>query len=338
MKQTLLCLILCILSLITQAQLTQNATSLLKIYEDDDFFNVWGRGTDKAYSNGTSIGYLYMKKKNSKFVDKWLMPKAGKIAVNVWEWNIMQIMITPNNISDTGFIANDYYYAGALFARHELTSYNAVKKYSLHSEILFGVMGPWAFAEQTQTFFHELIHYQTPQGWGHQVPNAPLLNYNFTYERMLWNPVNYLDIRGSGTAQAGTMTTALQAKASVRVGLFNPYFGDPDMAKATKRKFQVYIFGNPMFNITMYNALLQGGIFRSRDQQFVDYNSEQLTHMRHFTWGIDYGMGFGINRCSFIYTQQSRTAWMSGTGKHSVGNITLLISLSKRPVPPPSIR
>lgn len=333
MKIALLCIVLMGMPALALAQLTQNATRLLRIYEDDDFFNIWGRGTDKAYSNGTLIGYRYMKFKQSRFVDNWLMPKAGKQAINVWEWNLMQIMITPNNISDTAFNPDDYYYAGALFARHELTSYNPLKQYSLHSEILFGVMGPLAFAEETQTFFHNLIHYQKPKGWQHQVPNAPLLNYNFTYERMLYTPRPFLEVVGSANAQAGTMVAALQAKTVIRVGKLNPYFGNTDLKTATRNKFQVYAFGNPMFNVVFYNALLQGGIFKWRSGDFMDLSAQQETKMKHFTVGIDYGVGLGFNRCSVIYTQQTRSAWMRGTGKHSVGNISLLISLSKAPPP-----
>jgi len=317
------------------AQVTQNATSLLKLYEDDDYFNVWGRGTDRAYTNGTSIGYLYMKRKRDKFIDKWLMPKAGPDAINVWEWGVMQMMMTPNDLHDSAYIPDDFYYSAALFARHGLTSYNSEKKYSLHSEILIGVMGPWALGERSQTFVHHLIGDQPPQGWSNQVPNAPVLNFNFTFERMLWHPVDYLEIVGSTSAQAGTMIDAVGAKTILRAGLFNPWFGDRDLSKATKHKFQVYAFAAPVLTIQFYNALLQGGLFSGKDENFNYNSAERTTHLNPFVLGLDYGVGFKINRCSFVYTQQSATAWMSGTGNHSVGNFTILISLSKKPPPSP---
>ncbi|WP_143308366.1 lipid A deacylase LpxR family protein [Chitinophaga vietnamensis] len=335
MKRSAWLLLLCISSINASGQLQQNASKQLRLYEDDDFFNVWGRGTDRAYSNGTAIGYLYMKKKKNHFIDRWLLAKAGRKAVNVYEWDLMQVMITPDNIADTSYIPSDFYYAGALFATHGVTSYNSAKQYSLHSEIVFGVMGPWAFVEQTQTFVHHIIGDQLPRGWSHQVPNAPLLNYNLTYERMLWHPRKYFEIIGGAGGRAGTMATGLFAQTYLRVGKYNSYFGDADLKTATRHKFQVYLFARPRFDIMMYNALLQGGIFRSRDQHFVDESSNRLTHMRHFTIGMDYGIAFGINRCSVVYTQQPRTAWMSGTGKHSVGNITLLISLSRATIPSP---
>lgn len=333
MKRWLSLFSLCIMANAISAQITQDATKQLRIYEDDDFFNVWGRGTDRGYSNGSSVGYLYMKNKKSVFLDKWILPVAGHNAINVFEWDLMQIMITPNQIADTSYIPKDFYYAGALYATHGLTSYNPEKKYSFHSELVFGVLGPWAFAKETQTFFHDLIGYQPPRGWEYQVPNAPLINYNFTYEVMLWSPVNYLEIVGAANGKIGTMTTGASAYTYIRAGLFNPYFGERDLAVATKRRCQLYAMARPQFNIIGYNALLQGGIFRSRDSNFDELENAQQTHMRHWTIGMDYGIGIVINRASIVYTQKTRTEWMSGTGKHSVGNITLLIPVSRKTIP-----
>ncbi|NSL89597.1 lipid A deacylase LpxR family protein [Chitinophaga sp. Mgbs1] len=327
MKKLLLPVILCI-TVATHAQITQNAAQLLRLYEDDDFFNVWGRGTDKGYSNGSSIGYVYMKKKPSVFIDNWLFPKAGKDAVNVFDWALMQIMITPNQIADTSFHPEDYYYAGALFATHGLTSYDPVKKYSLRSEIVFGVLGPWSLAKETQTLFHHIINYQPPEGWEHQVPNSPLLNYNFTYERMVWEYRRSGEVVAGVTGRAGTMITGFTAQVYARYGLINPYFGDTNVQRAMRRKFQLYLMVRPQFTAVAYNALLQGGIFRSRDTNFEELEGKHTSHMRRFSIGLDYGIGIGIGRTSICYTQQTRTAWMSGTGKHSVGNITLLIPLS----------
>ncbi|MBO9731915.1 MAG: lipid A deacylase LpxR family protein [Chitinophaga sp.] len=332
MKKLLLFLFFCATIAVASGQITQDATKQLRVYEDDDFFNVWGRGTDRGYSNGSQVGYLYMKKKSSAFLDKWILPTAGPQAINVFEWDLMQVMITPNQIADSSFIPADFYYAGALFATHGLTSYNPEKKYSFHSELVFGVLGPWALAKESQTFFHHLIGYQPPRGWEYQVPNAPLLNYNFTFEAMLWNPIKSLEILGGLNAKTGTMTTAVGAWSYIRYGLFNPYFGNRDLTTAVRRRFQLYVMARPQFTFTAYNALLQGGIFKSEDTNFEQLDGNRQTHMRRWSIGMDYGIGIVINRMSLLYTQKTRTEWMSGTGKHSVGNITLLIPISRKTI------
>lgn len=333
MKRLLSGFIFCLLGLWATAQVTQDATRQLQIYEDDDFFNVWGRGTDRAYSNGSSIGYLYMKNKKSTFLDKWLLHQAGADGINVFEWSLMQIMITPNQIADTSYQPKDFYYAGALFATHALSSYNPIKKYSIRTEIVFGIMGPWALAKETQTFAHNLISYQPPRGWENQVPNAPLLNYNLTFEVMLWHPLKELEVIGGLDAKAGTMTTSATLYSYLRYGLFNPYFGHINPEIATKRRFQLYAMARPQFSGIIYNALLQGGIFRSSSGNFDELAGQQRTHMRNFTIGMDYGIGIVINRMTISYTQKTMTEWMSGTGKHSVGNITLNIPISRKTIP-----
>ncbi|MFY0253173.1 lipid A-modifier LpxR family protein [Chitinophaga sp. 30R24] len=333
MKIFILCLLLCLPAAVTIAQITQDATRLFRIYEDDDYFNVWGKGTDRAYSNGTAFGYLYMKEKKSVLIDKWLFPIAGNNATNVFEWDLMQIMMTPSKIADTSYQPKDFYYAGALYATHGVTSYDPVRKRSFHSEIVFGVMGPWALAKQTQTFVHKLIGYQPPRGWEYQVPNAPLLNYNFIYEIMLWNPIKSLEIIGNASGKAGTMITSAGALVCFRYGLINPYFGNIDQAIATHRRFQLYLLARPQINFTAYNALLQGGIFKNTSTNYEELADEQQTYMRHITIGLDYGFGITIKRMSINYTQKTQTEWMSGTGKHSVGNITLLIPVSRKTIP-----
>jgi lipid A 3-O-deacylase len=107
------------------------ATKMFRVYED--FLNVSGNGTDRSYSNGTRLDFFYEKQTSRGLLHK-LMPKAGDSSRNIYGWSLMQLMVTPKNISATTFFPNDYYYAGALFATHSLHSYNSKKKYSFQTE------------------------------------------------------------------------------------------------------------------------------------------------------------------------------------------------------------
>ncbi len=326
MQRLYLCLLLLLCTGNAFPQIMEQAPGTLRLYEDDDFFNVWGKGTDEAYSNGTNISYFYVKQKPSTCIDKWIFPRAGKKALNVFEWSIMQVMVTPQDISDTAFQKHDYFYAGALFATHGLTSCNPVKRYSLHSELVFGILGPWSLAKETQSIFHQLIHYQQPMGWTYQVPNSPLLNYNLSYERMLWNPVKLLEVTGGATLRAGTMYDGISAISTIRFGLFNPYFGRTDGSRAL-RKIQVYTIARPQAHLIFYNALLEGGILQSGNPAFMDVYGNQTVNMRHRTIQLDYGVGTSINRFTITYTQKTLSEWMAGTRHHSVGNISIYIPL-----------
>lgn len=61
---------------------------LFRIYEDNDFINIAGKGTDKGYTNGTRFDYFYLKKAPSHFFpDKWF-PTAGAGAVNTYSYSL----------------------------------------------------------------------------------------------------------------------------------------------------------------------------------------------------------------------------------------------------------
>jgi hypothetical protein len=42
---------------------TKNEGKLLRIYEDNDFINIRGKGTDRAYSGGTRVDIFYQLKR-----------------------------------------------------------------------------------------------------------------------------------------------------------------------------------------------------------------------------------------------------------------------------------
>jgi hypothetical protein len=84
-------------------------------------------------------------------------------------------IITPKDIKTTEYQPDDYPYSGSLFATYSLRSYHPQKKYSFQTELLLGVMGPAALAEQGQKLIHQVISYQLPMGWDHQLGNEILL-------------------------------------------------------------------------------------------------------------------------------------------------------------------
>src|ERR1700730_15245443 len=123
---------------------------LLRIYEDNDFLNIRGQGTDDAYTNGTRIDFFYLKKHASRsFIDK-LMPKAEQNSIDVYGWGIMQLMFTPNDLTKESYQPDDYPYSGALIISHSLYSYDPFNKYDFQTELVFGAMGPIALAAETQ--------------------------------------------------------------------------------------------------------------------------------------------------------------------------------------------
>lgn len=300
---------------------------MLRIYEDNDFMNVRGKGTDESYTNGTRLDYFYQRQSAPRFIDKWLLPRTGKNAINTTHWSLMHIMITPEDIRTPKYQPNDYSYAAALILAHGLDSYDPQRKFSLQSELIMGVMGPLAFGEELQKWFHKVLGYTRPRGWDNQLPNAPLLNYNFTYEKMVWQPGPALEMIGGASGYAGTMLDGAAVHATLRAGHMNPYFGIPRGSGLQEKKFQVYAFLRPTVEYTLYNALLEGGLFSWRNSRFEINRSFKTATLNPWVSRIDYGVTLAFRRYILAYTQKTQSASLKGTRQHEVGNVSLYIRL-----------
>src|SRR5580700_2189288 len=86
-----------------QYKQTDTLNWMFRIYEDNDFLNARGCGTDDAYTNGTRLDYFYQPKHPSKNPIDRLLPKAGAHSINTYGWGIMQLMYTPKNITDSAY-------------------------------------------------------------------------------------------------------------------------------------------------------------------------------------------------------------------------------------------
>jgi len=182
----------------------QTPTRLFRAFWDDDYINYSGHGTDRAYTDGTRFELFYLKSKPSRFFVDKAMPKAGDSSINVFGWGLVQIMITPEDISNPNFQPNDYPWAGALFVSHTLYSYNEQKKYDLQTEIDGGVTGPAALAGPFQDAVHQMIKYKRPRGWDNQFGNAPWVDVKFAAEKQLAAFDRFVEVIGGAQATAGT--------------------------------------------------------------------------------------------------------------------------------------
>ena len=215
---------ICLPSLAAAQQEVKSPQKMLRIFEDADFINIRGHGTDESYTNGTMIDYFYTKPERSRFFLDRLFPSAGEGSINTYSWGVTQLMFTPRDISKSEYQPNDYPYAGALFAMHDLYSYNSIKKYSLHTGIIAGIRGPHAYAGETQRFVHGLINYEKPMGWDNQLKDRGIINFNFRAEKLLYTCKRLLDVIGRGEVFAGNTFNGIVIDPTIRFGKMNPYF------------------------------------------------------------------------------------------------------------------
>ncbi|MFC3829505.1 MULTISPECIES: lipid A deacylase LpxR family protein [Niastella] len=321
---------LCMISVKSFAQ-TKEPTRMFRVYEDDDYFNIKGNGTDKAYSDGTRLDFFYEKKNKSRFFLDRLMPHAGDSSKNMYGWSLMQVMATPNNISTTEYQPHDYPYAGALLAIHSLHSYNPEKKYNFQTEVMAGVRGPASLAEPVQKGFHSLINYQKPMGWDNQLRTMPLVNINFIAEKQFLSIGNWIEVNGGVQAAAGSLIDALTMYPMIRIGRMSPYFdGYVNQFGSFQRngklvKTQYYFVFKPMADLVAHNSLLQGKRKNENDDNVDTNNDEPAKNIRHLASNVQFGAVIAHGNFGMSYTQTYSNSYIKGLYRHSVGNLTMSV-------------
>jgi lipid A 3-O-deacylase len=328
----LVSLILLLMVTATFSYAQENYTHLFRLYEDNDFINVLGKGTDKGYTNGTRIDYFFTKSHPSVFfIDRWL-PKAGPSALNTFGYSVTQLMLAPGDLTKSMPDKHDWPYSGALFLTHSLYSADAEKKFSVHTEIVTGVSGALSFTENAQVWIHKVTHYIRPQGWDKQMPDGILLNLNLLAEKMIWHSGKSVELTAGGQVYAGTMQDGLLLQAQLRIGNMQPYFGGytPAFSSAPHngyRRFEFYFFLKPAAQYVAYNALLEGGVFSGRSAYYSGKDGTGSSpDIRNGILIMQAGLVLIAGRISGSVTEKAFSSVMKGVPGETVGNISLTYS------------
>lgn len=304
---------------------------LVRVYEDNDFINITGKGTDKGYTNGTRLDYFYTKDHPSHFfIDRWF-PLAGDGAVNAFSYSLMQVMLVPTDISRSQPDKNDWPYSGALLLSHGLSSFNPKDQWSLVSTITAGVIGPLSLAEQTQSLVHRMVGAAKPMGWKYQMPNDVLLNIDVQVEKMIWQKNRFFECIGGGQVQVGTMLDGGDLHLLLRVGKMQPYFSGYinsfATAKGNRHRLQYYFFVRPAVQWWSFNALLQGGLFSGRSSYYAGIDSKgQSPGLKEVTAAVDAGVVLVLGSVSLSLIQKELTPSIHDVSNQTVGNISLTYS------------
>ena len=329
MKQFYLCRVIYLALLSTP--LPAAAQKMLRIYEDNDFINIRGRGTDEAYTNGTRIDYFYTKKEPPHFFITKLLTAPGDSNINISGWGITQLMFTPRDISTSSYQPDDYPYSAALYLTHSYYSYNPVKKTSIQTELMLGVRGPAAFGKQLQKFVHRVIHYQEPMGWDNQLPDKLIANVKFTIEKQLYAYGNLFEINGGADIYAGSFLNEAVIYPTIRFGKMNPYFNGlmasylsaDQHTRGKKKQVQAYLVFRPGVTLTATNGLLQQGNFRPATEDKKD----KPETIRDAVWVFNGGAVLSINRFAISFNQNVTAALIHQLYSHETGNFSFYFAL-----------
>jgi len=156
--------------------------------ENDSF-----SGSDNNYTSGIGLGWSTDEVGNygeGSFVRGWaelwsFLPFVLDEGHSTYaSWTVGQEMHTPDDISDPDPPPTDQPYAGVLYVDSILAArgHDWEHRWSLR----LGVVGPASQADDTQTWFHDVIGADEPMGWDQQLPNEPLINLGYDAAYLLF--------------------------------------------------------------------------------------------------------------------------------------------------------
>jgi len=217
-------------SMTAQASDSPNDASRSSAYVrlDNDVF----AGTDRGYSNGTEIGVVSatiddFQDGSFSATSRWLNRRLAWLQPEGYEYNNMVVtlgqgMFTPNDWWRETPDPNDRPYAGVLVFG---VTYNGRDNDSMVATTFnIGVVGPSAFAEETQNAVHSLVGGERFEGWDHQLRDEPVFRVmqQRLHKRTLIKPTWMSDVIFHYGGSVGNLTSFVNAGAEVRIGGWIP--------------------------------------------------------------------------------------------------------------------
>jgi hypothetical protein len=287
---------------------------VISIQFENDFF---GGDTDRHFSHGTRIECLTAPIQwISDAADKLPWFKTERARSNTKDefkarasFSLGQNMYTPEDTAATQLITEDRPYAGWLYMGFGMVANQGNKRYD-KLELEIGMVGPYSFAEDVQTFWHSLLGLQVPNGWDNQLENQPgaVLYYEQTrrFERRNIGWGLDVDVLPHFGGALGNVFTYAAAGVAFRLGTeLEDDFGPPRIRPSLpgsayfrpEKGFNWYVFAGLEGRAVLYNIFLDGNTFA--DSHSVD--------KKPFVGDLQAGLVFQWNRFRVTYTQIFRT-------------------------------
>jgi hypothetical protein len=313
--------------LIVDAQNRRNVDpQLFKISIDEDYLNYRGNGTDRYYTAGIEFDYFFKKSKSN------IRPFSvrAKDLSTLYFISLKQIINTPNIIARPGFQKGDYPYAGVLYGTFGSIHSSEISRNRFTKTFSVGMLGPKAFAGETQIFAHRLIHYTRPLGWNTQIKSELIFNYMTRLDKGVFSFGNKMDVITTTELNAGTVYDNVSTGFTLRLGKLNSYFSNYNiinLAEGNKHKKSIYFFVNPSLTIVGYNGTLQGGLSDgklkySKNDYFVS-SGDINRLLSKLTFGINYES----KKFSASFSQVIQSAEFTTVDHHEYGNISIAFLL-----------
>lgn len=285
-----------------------NSPKYFRLHYENDYFST----SDLYYTQG--INFEYVHPAIGKFFTSKLLIGSSSQEVK-YGMSLEQEGYTPTSISHPEILKGDRPFAAALFSKNFSIVNNPDTKERISSSLSIGLIGPVTGGEQIQEALHRLIHYTLPEGWDNQIANDVILNYELEYQRGIFSVPRYFSFIGRGGARAGTYSTKAFFSTIMMAGYFDDSFSN---FMSQDKKFQVYVYAEPMLNLVGHDATLQGGFF-NRSSPYTIPSAD----INRLVFQGNTGIVFRIKAVQLEYFQTYISKEFKGGADHVWGGIRI---------------
>ncbi len=294
---------------ISNTALYRNISSpkYFRIHYENDYFSE----TDIYYTQGINLEYVHPAIGN--FLSSKLLlrsvSKEAKFGIALEHEGY-----TPTSISHPEILVGDRPFAACLFLKTFSIINDATRKERISSSLIMGVIGPAAGGKEIQEGIHRLINYTLPLGWQNQIQNDVILNYQVDYERGFFLRPDFFLLSAKAGARLGTFNTKVSAGFILMTGLFDDPFAN---FLKRNRKYQLYVYAEPLLNIIGHDATLQGGLINTNPYTLSS------NEINRFVFQGNAGIVFKINTLQLEYFQSYLTKEFKTGGTHAWGGVRI---------------
>ncbi len=223
------------------------AASYWRLAYDNDFFTA----TDRYFTQGITLELVTPRLARVPLMRALLSPRGSRVRFGV---AYVDDGYTASDLKASQILTGDHPYAGTKQLRAFTLALDTLRQQRISSSLTVGIIGPGAAGREIQTFIHRRTGNTIPQGWGNQIRNDLILNYEAGVERALARVPGVL-LTGTGSARVGTYNTAGTLATTLLAGRVASPF---TTSRSSRRSFYLYV--KPQLNAVVYDATLQGGL------------------------------------------------------------------------------
>ena len=268
---------------------TLESDSYFRINYENDFFTA----TDKNYTQGYNLELVSPFLKSNPVNHLFFGVKDANTNYGL---SVEHIGFTPDNYVSEAIQFGDRPFAAAIMLKSFSIANKPAKKTRFSQSFSLGLIGPGAFGKEMQVKIHEIIGDKIPGGWNNQIKNDLVLNFRLAHEKQLLHAKNLASLNSYAAVQLGT----LFSNASIGFNSIIGYIDSPLGLNLKKKKWQVYLYTQPLVTVVGYDATLQGGMFNRKSPYTIKANE-----VSRFTAQFNYGL---VLKSRKLYFEYARTA------------------------------